>query len=311
LEQPTTMKDKKQLIDKVKHLLRRAQAPQFLHHYGPKTYRLWQHVFALFVRSYCRLSHRRTTQFLRDLGFSVASKSTLQRYAAKLRLPFWQTLLRASAGRVNRIGAIDGTGLERTNPSWHYVKRIFKGTIHRRGFFLMLLVSTNNKVLSLRLRSKRAGEIKDVRYLWKNAHTPFSVMVMDKAYDAEWLHKFFAEQGVRSIVPVRKRAIHGYYRKKLRDCFPQRLYNKRSIAESVIHALKQKFGSCVNAQLIGPARTDVYCRAILHNLFCWIVGVLGHNHIKQNFYKWPNILRAYARSIRTEIFASCSPRRQS
>ena len=132
----TTMKDKKQLIDKVKHLLRRAQAPQFLHHYGPKTYKLWQHVFALFVRSYCRLSHRRTTQFLRDLGFSVASKSTLQRYAAKLRLPFWQTLLRASVGRVNKVGAIDGTGLERTNPSWHYVKRIFNGTIHRRGFFL-------------------------------------------------------------------------------------------------------------------------------------------------------------------------------
>ena len=82
------MKKKENMINKVKHLLKSAGAPVRLHRFGPKTYCLWQHVFALFIRAECRLSYRRTSNLLQGLGFNVASKSTLQRYAAKLDLPF-------------------------------------------------------------------------------------------------------------------------------------------------------------------------------------------------------------------------------
>ena len=76
--------DKKEgLINKIKYLLLKTGAPKHLHHFGPKLYELWQHVFSLFVKAECSLSYRRTTTFLRSLGFKVASKSTLQRYAKK------------------------------------------------------------------------------------------------------------------------------------------------------------------------------------------------------------------------------------
>lgn len=236
---PTMVKENK-LIKKVKHLLKRAKAPRFLHRFGPRTYEVWQHLFALFVKAYSRLSYRRTTRFLRDLGFTVATKSTLQRHAAKLGLPFWQTMLQATVGRVPRVGAIDGTGLERTTASWYYIKRIDDKKV-KQYFKLSILAGTNAKILSLRVRSARAHDIKDVKNLYNKAKKCPRILLMDKGYDAEWLHRYFNDRNVRSIVPTRKRAGYGSFRKKLRNNFPQKLYNKRNIVESVFHALKTKY----------------------------------------------------------------------
>ena len=73
------MSKKNKLVNKVKHLLRKCDMPRFLHHFGPKIYELWQHVFALFVKAECQFSYRRVSKFLKQLGFKIASKSTLQR----------------------------------------------------------------------------------------------------------------------------------------------------------------------------------------------------------------------------------------
>lgn len=36
------------------------------------------------------------------------------------------------------------------------------------------------------------------------------------------------------------------------------------------------YGASVSSGNIGPARTEVYCRTILHNIFCFLLEVLGH-----------------------------------
>ncbi len=268
------MKKEVKLVNKVKYLLRKIGAPTYLHHFGPKLYKLWQHVFALFVRTQCRLSFVNTASFLRGLGFKVATKSTLQRYAAKLALPFWQSILARTIRRISKIGAIDGTGMQRTSASWHYIKRI-DGAIPRTGYKLSIF-SAKNTVLSLRIRAKNAHDVKDVKYLLKNAAKRPTIVLMDKGYDAEWLHKYCNHQlNIKSIIPLRKNSFRGYFRKKLIKNFPQKLYNKRSRAESLFHALKTKFGASVSSKHIGPARTEMYCRAILHNIFLRIIQVLG------------------------------------
>ena len=270
------MKRQTKLVNKVKHLLRKTNAPRWLHHYGPKTYELWQHIFALFVKEYCQLSYRRTTWFLRDLGCKTATKSTLQRYAAKLDIPFWKTMLNQTLGRLSRIGAIDGTGLDKTNACWHYIKRIDGKP--KQGYKLSIL-SAKNKIISLRLRAKPAHDIKDVKYLLNNAKKHPSTLGMDRAYDAEWLHKYCNNRlGIRSIAPIRKNSFKGYFRKRLRNNFPQKLYNKRSRIESTFHALKQKFGASISSKRISVARTQIYCRVILHNIFMcfWRLGTLPY-----------------------------------
>ena len=142
------MKDKNQLINKIKLLLNKAKAPKYLHRFGPKTYELWQHIFGLFVKSYCQLSYRSTAYFLKSLGFSVAAKSTLQRYSAKLSLPFWQTVFDKTVSNKISIGAIDSTELERSKSSFYYVRRIDSEKKVRRYFQLSVLTSGKKKSIN-------------------------------------------------------------------------------------------------------------------------------------------------------------------
>ena len=278
------MKNKTGLINKIKHLLKKASAPRHLHRFGPKTYELWQHIFALFVKSYCQLSYRSTACFLRQLGFSIATKSTLQRYSAKLSLPFWQTVFDRTVNSTSSIGAIDSTGLEKSKSSFYYARRIDSDKKVKRYFKLSVL-ATGKKIVSLRLRSKPVHESNDVKYLFVHAKRSPSTVLMDKGYDAEWIHEFFADNNIRSIAPVRKGWSKGFYRRKLAIKFPQKLYNKRSRIESLFHSFKQRFGSSISSKLANTARSEVYCRAILHNLFIWLCRLLGQSPSRQSNYK--------------------------
>ena len=163
-----TMNKNTKLVNKVKHLLRKTNAPRYLHHFGPKIYELWQHVFSLFVKEYCQLSYRRTTNLLRGLGFKVGTKSTLQRYAVKLKLAFWRKMFNLTINVVDDIMALDGTGLEKSRASEHYIRRITTRD-YGFGFHLSLLSDMNGQIISLRLRKKYSHDTKDVKYLYKQA----------------------------------------------------------------------------------------------------------------------------------------------
>ncbi|MFH1589408.1 MAG: transposase [archaeon] len=278
------MKEKTNLIKKVKLLLKKAKAPVRLHHFGPKTYSLWQHVFALFIRAECRLSHRRTTSLLRKLGFVVASKSTLQRYTKKLSLPFWQKILSLTIKSVSKIVSIDGTGLEKTSASEHYIKRIDRESMFGKGYHFSIAVGENSQILSLRLRKKYCHDIKDVKYLFTHLPNKLNIILLDKGYDAEWMHKYFAQRRVRSIAPVRKNVKRGFHRLALKRDFPTKIYHERNRVESIFHSFKAKFGSSVSSRHIASARSDVYCKAILHNIFFILIRLLGQTLKIRNIY---------------------------
>ena len=271
------MKKEEQLIDKIKHLLDECNFPRFLHHFGPKMYELWQHIFALFVKAECQFSYRRTTSFLRNLGFNVATKSTLQRYSSKLHLPFWQKIFYKTISKISKIVSMDGTGLERTRASEHYIRRIDCKRPFHKGYHLSIIVGKDSKILALRIRKRYSNDIKDAKYLTKRLLKKPKIMLMDKGYDSEKLHRYFAAQNIRSVAPVKKNWAKGQIRKKLRDNFPKKLYNKRSRVEGIFHALKQKYGGSIGSKLVASARTEIFCRAILHNLFLIAIEVLGHN----------------------------------
>ena len=279
------MKKRSKLINKVKHLLLESGAPKRLHHFGPKIYELWHHVFALFVKSECCLSYRRTTNFLKNLGFKVASKSTLQRYAAKLKIGFWKKLFKQTITKISKIVCLDGTGLSRSKASDHYINRVDAKRPFGKGYHLSILVGEDSKILNLRIRQKHCHDIKDVKYLLRNLVNKPKIILMDKAYDSEQLHRYFATRNLWSVAPVRKNWQKGQLRKKLVTNFPQKLYNKRNRVESIFHALNQKYSSNINSQKITCARTEIYCRAILHNIFLKIQKLLGHTRFSTSSFQ--------------------------
>ncbi|MEK6812621.1 MAG: transposase, partial [Nanoarchaeota archaeon] len=236
------------LIKKIKRLLKRANIPRRLHHFGPKKYEFWQHVLALWIRQACRLSYRRAASLLEQLGFIVPSYSALckmnKRAAHLMQHTFAQT---CPAGQVV-VASLDATTLSRTNPSWHYIKRIDRKKPVQQPLKLSMVVDTRRKkILGLRVRAKPRHDTQDVRYVLKRVQTP-KVLVADKGYDAEWIHELAHEQGIITMIPCKKNTRKGFYRKKMQKLFRTRTYHRREMSKSLFGAAKQKYGASVSSR---------------------------------------------------------------
>jgi len=118
------MKKEIRLVKKLELLLKRINCPRWLHHFGPKKFKFYQHGFALLMKEVLRCSFRRCEQLLEMFGIKVPTYSALCKMRKRIPVWIWNSLLKLTAGVNQDIIAIDSTGFSRTNPSFHYVKRI-------------------------------------------------------------------------------------------------------------------------------------------------------------------------------------------
>ncbi len=265
------MKEKPKLIQKVKHLIRKAGLPRWLHHYGPKKYEFWQHAVALIVKQECRLSYRRVAYLLKELGMDIPTYSALAKMTKRVPLNIWQRILKATIGFNLNIVAIDGSGMSRPLPSPYYYKRIDKPYPVEIPLKLSIAVDTRTKkILSLRLRAKKAHDIRDAKYLIRHLPSKPKKIVADKGYDAEWLHQFCNKLGIKAIIPTRNYgyAIHNMWSLRRTQNIKQKTYGRREMVESVFGSTKKKHGPSVSSFRIVTQRAEVYCRAIAHNIIC-------------------------------------------
>ena len=268
VREETNVNNKKEvkLINKVKHLLNKAKCPEFLHKFGPKKYKFYQHAFALLIKQVTKMSYRRVSNLLGSLGFEVATYSTLCKIQKRIPFWIWKTFLKITSDFDSNLVAVDSTGISRTNPSWHYIRRInskkpIKSYIKLSAFF----DTRRKKFLALRIRSKPRHDIKDVFYLLKRRKN-MKKLLGDSAYDAESLHDKADELGIITIIKPRKTSRKGYYRGKQREHYSERTYHRRSMIESGFGSLKRKYGGSVLSKTISAQRAEIYCRAIAHNL---------------------------------------------
>ena len=263
------MKKEEKLVNKVKRLLRRIGCPRWLHHFGPKKYELVHHLLALLVKQECKLSYRRCSSLLRSLGFHTPTYSALAKAVLRIPITLWQRILAATTNSHSYIVAIDGTGMSRPLPSPYYYKRIDKPYPVEIPLKLSIAVDTKTKkVVALRLRATKAHDIKDAKYLIKRIPTT-TWIVADKAYDANSLHQYCNNKGIKCCIPLRNKGKsrhkkHTLRRKNQQYLHPKR-YHRREIVESVFKAIKTKFGASVSSIKISAQRAEMYCRAIAHN----------------------------------------------
>lgn len=272
------MKSKNKLVNKIKRILRRLGCPRWLHHFGPKTYEFLEHLFALLVRAFCKLSYIRTKQLLDLLGIKCPSKSALQYTAKKLNTQFWQKLLAITCSNPY-ISAIDSTCLARTNPSYYYLKRI-DGKLPKVPIKLSVAFDTRRKKFnSAKIRVLKSHDIKDAKILLKNKIP--RIVVADKAYDARWLYDFCDKLNVKACIPVRNwgkpRFRNMGLRMKSAKKFSLRTYHRRSIVESGFSAIKRKYGASISSKRACTIRTEVYARLVCHNIFLFCYGLLGQS----------------------------------
>lgn len=261
------MNKKEKLINKVKDLIKRAQLPRYLHKYGPKKFLFWQLCLGLLIKEVFRLSYRRASSFLNEFYSIDMHWTTLQKCRARLPLYIWQHLLSCTVDADIEVAAIDGTSLQRSNPSAHYLKSVDKTYKISIPIFINAAVDVlKRKFMAMRHHTQRASEVDDAYYFFKRAKQDINIAVMDKAYDSEKLHRFLREQGIYSIVPVKKNWSKGQYRKQLKDCFDYALYWQRNIIESLFSALKRLFGTNLRCLIARTQRAEIYMRLIAYNL---------------------------------------------
>lgn len=160
--------------------------------------------------------------------------------------------------------AIDGTGFSKSNPSFHYLKRI--DSINPKNYTKLsaLLDVKAKKFLVMRIGTTPRHDMQDVKYLLKRISN-IKTFSRDKEYCAEWLYEMCYWRRFR-LYSNKKNIYRGYFRRKQMKNWNQSEYNLRSNVESRFSAIKRKYGGSVKAKKIEGMRTEILCKGIAHNL---------------------------------------------
>ena len=261
------MEKEKRLVNKIRRLIRQAGLPRFLHRFGPKKFLLWQLCLGLLIKEVFRLSYRRAMKFLDEFYGIKLHWTTLQKFRKRVPLAIWQSLLKFTINNPIAVAAIDGTSLQRSNPSMHYLKRIDRKNKISVPIYLNVMVDViRRKFVAIRHHATKCGEVPDAYYLYKQSPKEIGLAIMDKLYDSEKLHRFLRERGTYSVIPVKKNWARGQYRKQLKECFDYCLYWQRNLIESLFSALKRLFGSNLRCLTARTQRAEIYMRLIAYNL---------------------------------------------
>ena len=194
--------------------------------------------------------------------------TTLQKAAKRLPKSLWQSLLGATIVDENiYLAAADGTGFSRSGPSHHYLKRIDRaGPVGRPIQAITLIDVEKRKFLAGIFFAKPHGEAKRIPALHKQSPVKPEVLLMDKGFDAEWLHQWLDDNGTFGLAPVRKNCRRGKHRKVMRDCMDWCLYWQRNIVECLFSALKRLFGTTVKSIKAPMINAELFCRLIAYNI---------------------------------------------
>lgn len=234
-------------IIKLCHLM---ELPLNYNNKGPKIFKNYQRVSLIFL--YIRskkslvdfLVELKETRWPKWLGLKeIPGKSTLNDWIKLFDLSFIRKFLRKQIQKETpKIMAIDATGIDSWQRSRHYERRIKQcGFIEEHMPYAKadILIDTDTLLIhDWVLRVKPRHDVLGAatifkRMIWKNI-----LILADKGYDSEKLHKLATSLGNMLFAPVRnmRKIPKGTNRKRCAKGNKQ--YSRRNTVESVMHALK-------------------------------------------------------------------------
>lgn len=255
------------IIRKIKRLLRKAQIPEHLNHFGSKKFAFWKHFFCLLVKQAWKMGYRRATKFLEDFGFNPPSPSALCKCFKRLSVKQLELLLQTTnLFRKTVVAAVDGLYFSQNNPSFAYLKRIKRGLPRKTTQSVAFYDTRRKKWLAVKTRRKHIGEYKLAKKAMEKLLTIICTLVADKGFDINKFYEFLKKHGIKGIIPVKKNVHKGFFRNFMRKFFRKRTYHRRSIIESGISRLKRLYGGFLYSQQTVQQRKEVLLRMIADNL---------------------------------------------
>jgi transposase len=260
------MKKETKLLKKLSYLLNQLNCREYLHHFGPKKFKLKHHLLALISMEVFKLSLRRVEKLFEMFEIKVPTYSALCKSRKKIPTILFEKLVKLTSGLNHEMVAIDSTGFSKTNPSFHYIRRIdSKNPVKSYAKFSILYDVKTHKVIIFNTRIRPSHDINDVRILIERCKD-IKYLLADKAYCAEWLHEYCFDRRIKTIIPDKINAKRGFYRKKQQKNYSDKLYHKRSNIESGFSAIKRKYGGDVRGKSLISINSELSCKVLAHNL---------------------------------------------
>jgi len=238
-----------ELNEHIIKLCHKVELPLHYNYKGPKIYTNYQRIalIILYIRSKKSLidflQEFCETKWVSWLGLKeIPSKSVLNNWTKLFGLDFIRNLLSIQVkNETPSIMAIDATGIDSWKRSRHYEKRIrdFGHKDHVPYAKADILIDTDTRIIhDWVLRIKPRHDTLGATTIFQRFKQKNILILADRGYDSEPLHKEVVKQGNLLFAPVRnhKKNPGGYNRKRCAK--GNDLYAKRNTVESVMHSIK-------------------------------------------------------------------------
>jgi hypothetical protein len=184
------MKNTCKLVIKIQRLLEQQLNSREYSHFGPRKYKLSEHLFALLFMQIAKLSFRRVSFLLIEIGFYVPSYSALCKSRKRISPSLFERLLNSTISSQVENVAIDSTGISVQNPSAHFIKIIDRKVLTKRFVKLSAFYDIDNrKFLALKVRIKPRHDVKDFPGLFEKHHD-FQNLFADRGYSSPMVESF-------------------------------------------------------------------------------------------------------------------------
>lgn len=215
---------------------------------GPKIFTNYQRValIILFLRSKKSLrkfvSEFYETKWYKWLGLKeLPTKTSLHRWIQKFKLKFLRNFNQLILSNEKpKIMCIDATGIDSWQRSRHYQKRINDPNMPYAKADI-LIDSETMLVHDFVLRIKPRHDVLGAKTVFQRLKRKNQniLILADKGYDSENIHKIVNATGNKFYAPVRNmsKKPKGYYRRQAKKN-PSKKYNRRNTVESFMHSLK-------------------------------------------------------------------------
>lgn len=214
-----------------------------------------------------------------ELGLNrVPSSSCLKRFAIRMKCDILEKLLGICINftRKRKLNtAVDSTGFELEDGSYHYLKRMGIASREHKNLKLSGCADTDKHLfLSAKIRKSKRHDNVDfkivIKKAKKNSRKKIKTNTGDKAYDSEANHKFAEKEGFEHIAPLKNKVsvwrTKGEHRKKLRRKFPKKRYHRRSIIENMFFCVKRLCGKVIYAKKWVMQKKEMLAKIIAYNI---------------------------------------------
>lgn len=264
----------------VERVFNESRIPFRFSKYSNGMYNNFVHIFLLVLKEKYKQSYRGLIELADNLNIrqmlgllKVPHFTTLQKFISRLDKDLLAKLVRVCYKILNLTNiksAIDGTGFDNTHPSMYYQNKYGVNKGYKNYINTHILTDLFTKlILNIETCDHRKHDTQFFIPLVDPLKQELNSVLADKGYDSMelrnfcWKNKITNHIDFRYFGPVRT---NNKDRNNAKKRFRRKIYRKRSIVESVISAVKRRFGDFVTSRKQDNQQKQVILKVLAYNI---------------------------------------------